>query len=165
MKETDYLLGNEQIIDDLKKMPIFLPFTQSDLQILLNMSKLRTYKSGEAIIEEGNIDSWVYFLIYGKAKIMKKNKEVTIIQRKGDVFGEMRFIDSSPRSASVYAVGDVACIAVDTEYVHKLTGNDRIAFGYIMYRVFSEILVNRLRSLTKELVAIKGKDALISWKK
>ncbi len=165
MKETDYLLGNEKIIDDLKKMPIFAPFTQNDLQMLLNMSKLRTYNSGEAIIQEGNIDSWVYFLIYGKAKIVKKNKEITILQRKGDIFGEMRFIDSSPRSASVYAVGDVACIAVDTEYVENLTGNDRLAFGYIMYRVFSEMLANRLRSLTKELVALKGGDALTSWKK
>jgi CRP/FNR family cyclic AMP-dependent transcriptional regulator len=165
MKETDYLLGNEKIIDDLKKMPIFAPFTQNDLQTLLNMRKLRTYKSGETIIQEGNIDSWVYFLIYGKAKIVKKNKEITILQRKGDIFGEMRFIDSSPRSASVYAVGDVACIAVDTEYVENLTGNDRLAFGYIMYRVFSEMLANRLRSLTKELVALKGGDALKSWKK
>lgn len=163
MKETDYLIGNEKIIDDLKKMPIFRPFTQSDLQTLLNMSKLRTYKSGETIIQEGNIDSWVYFLIYGKVKIVKKNKEVTILQRKGDIFGEMRFIDSSPRSASAYADGDVACIAVDTEYVEKLTGNDKVAFGYIMYRVFSEILANRLRSLTRELITLKGKDASRKW--
>ena len=26
MKETDYLLRNEKIIDDLKKIPIFAPF-------------------------------------------------------------------------------------------------------------------------------------------
>jgi CRP/FNR family transcriptional regulator, cyclic AMP receptor protein len=163
MKETDYLLGNEKIIDDLKKMPIFAPFTQSDLQTLLNMSRLRTYKSGEAIIKEGNIDSWVYFLIYGKVKIVKKEKEVTILQRKGDVFGEMRFIDSSPRSASAFANGDVACIAVDTEYVENLTGNDKLAFGYIIYRVFSEILTARIRSLTKELMDMKGKDSLKIW--
>ena len=35
MKETDYLLGNEKIIDDLKMMPIFAPFNQGDLQTLL----------------------------------------------------------------------------------------------------------------------------------
>ena len=163
MKETDYLLGNEKIIDDLKMMPIFAPFNQGDLQTLLNMSKLRTFKSGEAIIQEGNIDSWVYFLIYGKVKIVKKGKEVTLLQRKGDVFGEMRFIDSSPRSASAFAHGDVACIAVDTEYVDKLAGNDKLAFGYIIYRVFSEILTGRIRALTKELIDIKSKDALKIW--
>ena len=165
MKETDYLLGNEKIIDDLKKMPIFEPFNRGELQTLLNMSKLRTYRSGEVILQEGNVDSWVYFLVYGKVKIVKDEKEVTTLQRKGDVFGEMRYIDASPRSASAYAYGDVACLAVDTEYVEKLAGDDRIAFSYIMYRVFSEILAARLRVLTKELMEAKGKDGLSRWRK
>lgn len=165
MKETDYLLGNEKIIDDLKKMPIFGPFKESEIQTLLNMSKLRTYASGEEIIQEGAVDPWVYFLIYGKVRITKKEKSVTIMRRRGDVFGEMRFIDNSPRSASAIAEEDVACIAVDTEYVEKLTGKDKMAFGYILYRVFSEILSERLRAITRELIEIKGKDALTFWKK
>ena len=165
MKETDYLLGNEKIIDDLKKMPIFAPFTQGVLQTLLNMSKLRTYRPGEEIIQEGNVDPWVYFLIYGKVRIVKKKKSITIMRRRGDVFGEMRFIDSSPRSASAIAEEDVACIAVDTEYVEQLAGDDKIAFGYILYRVFSEILSERLRAVTRELIEIKGKDTQAFWKK
>lgn len=165
MKETDYLLGNEKIIDDLKKMPIFGPFKQDELQTLLNMSRLRTYASGEAIIQEGAVDPWVYFLLYGKVRITKKKKSVTIMRRRGDVFGEMRFIDNSPRSATAIAEEDVACIAVDTEYVEKLTGNDKMAFGYILYRVFSEILSERLRTVTRELIEIKGKDAITFWQK
>ena len=165
MKETDYLLGNEKIIDDLKKMPIFGPFNQDELQTLLNMSRLRTYTSGEEIIQEGAVDTWVYFLIYGKVRITKKKKHIMLMRRRGDVFGEMRFIDNSPRSATAIAEGDVACIAVDTDYVEKLTGNDKMAFGYILYRVFSEILSERLRAATKELIEIKGKDALTFWQK
>jgi CRP/FNR family transcriptional regulator, cyclic AMP receptor protein len=165
MKETDYLIGNEKIIDDLKKMPIFAPFKQGELQTLLNMSKLRTYKAGEEIIQEGNVDPWVYFLIYGKIRIVKKKKNITIMRRRGDVFGEMRFIDSSPRSATAIALEEVACIAVDTEYVEQLAGDDRLAFGYILYRVFSEILSERLRAVTRELIEIKGKDAQAFWKK
>ncbi len=165
MKETDYLLGHEEIIADLQKIPIFEPFNQAELKTLLNMSKLRTYQQGEAIIQEGNVDRWVYFLVYGSVRIEKKDKTVTIMRRMGDVFGEMRFIDSSPRSASAIAEKDVACIAVDTDYVEKLAGHDRITFGYILYRVLSEILSERLRSVTKELMEIKGKDALTFWKK
>ena len=146
-------------------MPIFEPFNQEELQTLLNMSKLRTYKSGEEIIQEGNVDPWVYFLIYGKVRIVKKKKSITIMRRRGDVFGEMRFIDSSPRSASAIAEEDVACIAVDTEYVEQLAGDDKIAFGYILYRVFSEILSERLRAVTRELIEIKGKDTQAFWKK
>ena len=157
MKETDYLFGNEKIIGDLKKMPIFEPFTQSELQTLLNMSKLRTYSAGEEIIQEGAVDLWVYFLIYGKVRIVKKERTIAIMRRRGDVFGEMRFIDSSPRSATVIAENDVACIAVDTDYVEKLAGKDKIAFAYILYRVFSEILAERLRLVTRELIETKKK--------
>ena len=66
MKQTDYLVGNLKIIEDLKKMPVFEPFTREELTMLLNMSKLRRYSPGETIIQEGNIDRWVYFLVNGK---------------------------------------------------------------------------------------------------
>ena len=67
MKETDYLVWNLKIATDLKKMPVFEPFTQDELQTLLRMSKLRRYKTGETIIQERNLDSCVYFLVSGKA--------------------------------------------------------------------------------------------------
>ena len=165
MKETDYLVGNLKIIDDLKKMPVFEPFTREELTMLLNMSKLRRYRQGETIIQEGNIDRWVYFLVSGKVKIAKKGESVTVIGRAGDVFGEMRFIDNAPRSAAAIAEGEVVCIAVDSNYVDKLSGKDKVTFGYILYRVISEILVDRLRVATKELIALKGKKGLSFWKK
>jgi CRP-like cAMP-binding protein len=165
MKETDYLVGNLKLIDDLKKMPVFEPFTREELTMLLNMSKLRRYRQGETIIQEGNIDRWVYFLVSGKVKIAKKGETVTVIGRAGDVFGEMRFIDNAPRSAAANAEGEVVCIAVDSDYVDKLSGKDKVTFGYILYRVISEILVDRLRVATQELMALKGKKGLSFWRK
>jgi CRP/FNR family cyclic AMP-dependent transcriptional regulator len=165
MKETDYLVGNLKIIEDLKKMPVFEPFSEEDLQTLLNMSKLRMYKSGETIIQEGNIDKWVFFLVSGKIKISKKGETVATINRAGDILGEMRFIDNAPRSAAATAEGDTVCIAVDSDYVDKLSGRDKITFGYILYRAISEILVTRLRMATKELMTLKGKKGFSFWKK
>ena len=165
MKETDYLVGNLKVIEDLKQLPVFEPFSQDELQTLMNMSKLRKYRSGETIIQEGNIDKWVYFLVNGKVKITKKDETVAILGRAGDVFGEMRFIDNAPRSAAATAEGDVVCIAVDSDYIDKLSGKDKVTFGYILYRVISEILVERLRIATKELIALKGKKSVAFWKK
>ena len=163
MKESEYLFGNKKVIEDLKKIPVFEPLKDEDLQILMQMSKLRSYKSGEAIIEEGNVDYWMYFLVYGKVRIIKDDKEITIIKRKGDVFGEMRFIDDAPRSAAVYADGNTVCLAVDTNYINKLTGDDEVAFGYIIYRIFSAILAERLRLVTQELMEAKGKKGIKFW--
>ena len=165
MKETDYLVGNFKIAEDLKIIPVFEPFTQDELQTLLSMSKLRRYKAGETIIQEGNLDSWVYFLVSGKAEITQKEKTLAVIDRPGDIFGEMRFIDNAPRSAAATAKVETVCIAVDGDYVDKLSSKDKVTFGYILYRVISEILVERLRRTTKELMALKGKKGISFWKK
>ena len=163
MKETQYLEENERIITDLQKIPVFEPLTQDNLKVFVKMSKLRMYKSGETIISEGSVDYWMYFIIYGKVKITKENKEVAVLQRRGDVFGEMRFIDSAPRSASAYAEGDTALLAVDTDHIEQLAGTEKITFHYVLYRIISEILAERLRRATKELIDCKGNSNVKFW--
>jgi len=127
------------------------------------MSKLRMYKSGETIISEGSIDHWMYFIIYGRVKITKGNKEVAVLKRRGDVFGEMRFIDSAPRFASVRAEGETVCLAVDTDHIEHMAGAEKITFHYVLYRIISEILAERLRHATRELIEHKGKSNINFW--
>jgi len=164
MKESQYLEENEKIVADLKKMPVFEPLKPEDLKSFIKMSKLRMYKAGETIISEGDVDYWMYFLIYGKVKITKEDKQITVLRRRGDVFGEMRFIDSAPRSASAHAEEDAVCLAVDTDHIEQLSGNDRVTFNYILYRIISEILAERLRRATKELIEQKGKSNIKFWR-
>jgi CRP-like cAMP-binding protein len=163
MKQSKFLIDDQSGLVDLKQLPVFEPLGEEDLQHLLRMSKLRLYQSGETIIEEGRVDDWLYFLIYGRVNIVKQNKEISVITRGGDVFGEMRFIDSSPRSASAYADGDTVCLALDTKYLEKLSGDDKVAFGYILYRILSGILAEKLREATQELIALKGKSKIEFW--
>lgn len=163
MKQSKFLIDDQSGLVDLKQLPVFEPLGEEDLQHLLRMSKLRLYQPGETIIEEGRVDDWLYFLIYGRVNIVKQNKEISVITRGGDVFGEMRFIDSSPRSASAYADGDTVCLALDTKYLEKLSGDDKVAFGYILYRILSGILAEKLREATQELIALKGKSKIDFW--
>ena len=55
----------------------------------MSMSKIRKYNPGETVFEQGSSDTWLYFLVYGKVRLMKDNKPVALLQRRGDVFGEM----------------------------------------------------------------------------
>ena len=57
----------------------------------------------------------------------------------------MMVIDGSARSASAYAVDESVCLATDISYIDRLSGNDKVAFGYILYRIFAESLADRLR--------------------
>ena len=155
MIESEYLKDNLRYVEKLKKIPSFEDFSEKDLKGILEMSKLRQYEPGELILKEGGFDSWIFFLINGKIKVVKNNETLGILKRTGDVFGEMGIIDASPRSASVYAIDRTVCLATDASYIDRLSGNDRFVFSSILYRVFSQILADRLRMTSEELIKAK----------
>ncbi len=163
MRESSFLDDNTTMMDSLKTIPVLEPFEDQELKKLLEMSKIRKYRAGECIVEEGRSDTWMYFLMYGQIKISKRGKEVTVLNRKGEIFGEMGAMDSSRRSASAHAVTDAVCLATDIFYLEKLTGNEKLAFGYVFYRLMAEILSHRLRQTTDALVQAKGRINLKFW--
>jgi len=158
MKESDYLKGNISFLEKLREIPTLSTFSEEELTGLLELSRIRKYEPGELILEEGFFDAWIYFLVSGKVKIVKHGEDLSILQRAGDIFGEMSIIDGSPRSASVYAVDKTVCLATDASYIDRLSDKDRVAFCYILYRIFSEILADRLRSTTEELIKEKEEN-------
>ena len=163
MKESAFLDKSASMLESLKNIDVLEPFEDQELYRLLEMSKIRKYKAGECIVEEGRHDTWLYFLMFGRVKISKNGKEVTVLTRKGEIFGEMGALDSSRRSASAHALTDTICLATDMFYLEKLTGNDKIAFGYVLYRLLAEILSRRLRQTTQALIEAKGRINLKFW--
>lgn len=159
MIESDYLKDNSTLVQKLRQIPTLELFDEKDLQGALQLSKIRKYEPGELILEEDSYDNWIYFLISGKVRIAKNGKELTILRRIGDVFGEMGVIDGSARSASVYAIDETVCLAIDASYIDRLSGNDKLAFCYILFRVFAECLANRLRLTDEELIKAKEEIA------
>ena len=112
MKESDYLKETDELLKDLKKIPVLSPLKDRDLSNLLKMSKIRQYEAGEVICEEGLHDKWIYFLTRGSVKIVKDGKELSVLNKRGDMFGEMSAIakvaargadkySSSPETAAV----------------------------------------------------------------
>ena len=69
MQETTFLNGSSNMLDNLKSMPVLEQFEDQELSKLLEMSKIRKYKPGECIVQEGRSDTWVYFLMYGQIQI------------------------------------------------------------------------------------------------
>ncbi|MCF8068821.1 MAG: cyclic nucleotide-binding domain-containing protein [Desulfobacterales bacterium] len=155
MLETDYIKDNEEVLNKLRQIPAFERFDEAKIKGLLKLSKLRQYDPGEAIIKEGNFENWIYFLISGKVKIIKQDEAISILQRTGDIFGEMSIIDGSARSASVYALDKSVCLASDASYIDRISGEDQLTFCYILFRLFSEILAERLRKTNEEVIALR----------
>ena len=152
MINADFLEDSEIIIQKLMKIPAMRALERRHLQELLEMSDIKAFEPGEQILEEGQFDRHIFYLISGKARIVKDGKELAIIRRTGDVFGEMGIIDGSARSASVFAVEKTVCLQTDMSSVESLYGDSKLAFRYTIFRGFAQILANRLRMTSEELL-------------
>jgi CRP-like cAMP-binding protein len=168
MIESKYLKENLENIQKLMTIPALKNFETRSLGKLLRLSKVRQYEDGERVIQEGALDPWLYFLLSGKIRISKENLDIGTIDRQGEIFGEMRIIDSLSRSASVYAVGQTICLAVDTSAKDRLSSEDsvdeRLDFLLLLYRIFAEYMSIRLRLTNDELIKAKKRVAALTKK-
>jgi len=134
-------------------------FETEGLGMLLKLSKIRRYDSNECIIREGDQDPWLYFLLSGRVRVEKKGVEIFKINKMGDLFGEMRIVDSSSRSASVYAEVPTSCLAINASgkkgFGVSGSGDRDVEFLLILYRIFAEFVSLRLRITNEELVKAK----------
>ena len=161
MLESKYLKDNIENIQKLMGIPALKNFETKSLQKLLRLSKIREYQDGEQIIMEGDLDPWLYFLLSGKLRVSKEGMEIITIDKRGEIFGEMRIIDSMKRSASVYAIGKTICLAVDTSAKNRISDQDsldeKLDFLLLLYRIFAEYMSIRLRVTNEELITAKKK--------
>lgn len=163
MIESEYLEDNDKLLKSLSKIPSLEQFKENELRTLLHKSKIRKYRQGERIIKEGSTGAWIYILVYGRVDIIKNGRIITTTDRRGELIGEIGAIDGAARSASVMAAKDTVCLATDTRQIQHMTGGDRLAFGYILYRVFAETLAERLRITTRELMQERNRFRLKRW--
>jgi CRP-like cAMP-binding protein len=161
MLESKYLKDNIENIQKLLAIPALRNFETKSLQKLLRLSKIREYEDGELIIREGDLDPWLYFLLSGTIRITKEGMEINTIDKKGEIFGEMRIVDYMKRSASVAAVGKTICLAVDTSARNRISEQDpteeKLDFLLLLYRIFAEYMSIRLRATNEELITAKKK--------
>lgn len=157
MVNRTYLKDNSASVSHLRSIPALECFTEKDLKELLTVSELETYKDNDLIIEENTLDSRVFYLVSGKVKVIKGGKELVVLRRTGDVFGEIGVITGITRSASVYAVGLTTCLVMNLSHLDHLSEANRLTFKYMIYRSFAEILANRLKNTTDELIRTRDR--------
>jgi CRP/FNR family transcriptional regulator, cyclic AMP receptor protein len=157
MIETKYLQENIKNIQLLMSIPGLHNFEAQKLGSLLRLSRIRRYGPEEMIIKEGDAnDPWLYFLLSGSVKIIKEGIVISKLEKAGEIFGEMRIIESRHRSASVYALEDTMCLAIDTSATERLHDTDeRTGLLLFLYKIFAEYTSVRLRLTNDELIKCK----------
>ena len=157
MQESPYLEGRGFLVNKLHQLPFLGSLSDKYLKHILRLSKIRTFEDGEVITPEGAFDSWVYILFSGAVRIVKHGKEIARIEETGSAFGELAAIDGKARSASVEAIGPTVCLAIDASFMSETSEPlDQALFVSVMYRLFTEVIAQRLRASNEELVRVRS---------
>ena len=85
---------------------------------MFQIASYETYQDGQIIFAEGSNGDWIYVVEEGEVEISKKvgdEKIVIEVLKPGDVFGEMAYIDKTPRSATAAARGTTVVGILDRD--------------------------------------------------
>lgn len=164
MKEIYLKNSNFDVIGLLKKIEKFKHFSDQEIQDCVDVAKFREYDPNEIVIKGGSLESWVYLLLKGALSIEKDNQTLGVLQRCGDVFGEMGVIDGSPRSATIRAHTKTLLLCLESSIIEKSLEEGRTNLCYLIYRIFAEVLAVRLRNTTNEVVTLKKETIELNHK-
>lgn len=128
----------------IESVQVFSGFSQAELVELLSSSEKCTFEAGETILSEGSTGNFMYVLVEGSVKILKKlergGSKALAELSGGECFGEMALVDNSVRSASVITLAPCVLIRVSETSLGK---NPELRAK--LYRNIASLLSSRLR--------------------
>ena len=156
MKEYRYVYEDGKLPDTFKMIPFITNFDEKYLKDILASSRLREYERGETIVDEGQIENWMYILLTGRAEVVKQDETLAVLDHAGDIFGELALINEEGRSASVVAKLNTVCLVVDKVSLDSMEDDAKNACYAAIFRLFVDIIAKRLKSTSEELVQAQG---------
>lgn len=132
------------VVKELRSYAFFQAFPEDLLLQLATMVETREFPKGSLLIKEGDSNTTLYFIRSGRAEVLLAGEVVAILQNVGDVIGEMSVVTGRPASTTIRASADMACFALKTENFEHVPQSEKERFLYLLYRVYSTILADRL---------------------
>ncbi|HEY7884147.1 MAG TPA: cyclic nucleotide-binding domain-containing protein [Cellvibrionaceae bacterium] len=100
----------EQLLSAIPFFRSVKQYDQAQFDQLLQYSKIITYRPSEVVLQRGDGDQWLYFLLKGRLAVYAGdelgNEPVNYIT-PGEVFGDLARLTRKPRSATI--VADSSC--------------------------------------------------------
>ena len=146
------------IFDDLKKTMLADGLLDDDLKTLAGIAKVKEYYKNDIIFRENEVEDSIYVLLEGKVAIERRllpNQQAshTHIQnvRRGQLFGEMGFIEKRSRSATAIAKSHVRLVKFNFQELERLIEQHE-QLGLRLFRTIAELLSRRLRRMNDQWI-------------
>jgi CRP-like cAMP-binding protein len=124
------------LIDELKRVPLFSDLSQRQLKRLAHDFKEREYRSGTSIVRQGHMSGVDFFVIAeGEASVTVDGTEIDRLG-PGEHFGEVALIGKQVRQATVTADGPMRCLVMTSwDFRRFVKGNPDASWKLLQYLV------------------------------
>lgn len=139
---------------DADKVPLLRDLSQDEVKKFLTTGIILNVKKGDKIVRAGDIGNEMFVILSGSVdvhgRVDNKNRSVAKFG-KGDIFGEMGFLDHTKRSADVVAEVDMEILVLTQSFLRKSMRMIPETAAKILFNL-SVILCERLRANTTNLI-------------
>ena len=144
--EAEVEPSEEQKFMALRALRFFEGFGDTEVAEVLDAGYWERYGAGQSIIREGAQEQAFFLVVAGEVSILKGEREIGRLA-PGDCFGEMGYLSSMPRSASVVAKGAVTVLKIDEPLSDWASLPCQLHFN----KAFQRVLIERLAQTTEKL--------------
>jgi histidine ammonia-lyase len=107
----------------------------------------QTLQSGEVLIRDGTEPRGLYFVLSGRLEVLNAAQQTLDTIERGELAGEVSFVDRLPATATVLAAEETLLFAIDrTQLLLKIDRDSGFAARF--YRSLAAVLAARFRSAT-----------------
>ncbi|MEH1933590.1 MAG: cyclic nucleotide-binding domain-containing protein [Nostoc sp.] len=149
---TDFLTKNKVVLgESLRKVLfVFAILDDGDIDWMISQGVRTKVNPGKVLIEEGKPVEALYILLDGKLGIFVTSPQNKVAEKeiaqsvKGEILGEMSFVEATTASATVKALESSVLLALPQQKLaQKLKQNT--GFTARFYRAIAVVLVDRIR--------------------
>ena len=139
-------------VEALSKTNLFQHLDASQLQNLVSSASEQVFPSGYEILREGESGTSVFIILSGAVRIVEAVHEgpesmFLTEMRAGDLFGEIGFLRSAPRSATVVTLERTRCLVLaQKEFLETLENSPTLSIALL------RVLAGRLADADRLLV-------------
>lgn len=144
------------IIDDLQQSMLAESLGTPELQELAMIADIQTFYKNDIIFSENEQEDSMYVLAEGRVAIERRllanhplgHKHIQNV-RRGQIFGEMGFIEKRSRSATAIAKSQIRVLRFGFEDLDELIDKD-LRLGVKLLRTIAVLLSRRLRRMNDQ---------------
>jgi len=155
------------VLEDLRNSMIAQGLTTHDLQLITKIAQEKNYYKDEIIFSENEPGNKIFILAEGKVSIERRlmpdphlfPKQILIV-KKGQIFGEMAFVEKSNRSATARTKSNVRVIYISSVDLLNLL-SEHTEMAYKLMTTLAAILSKRLRRMNEQWFNAHAKSCIL----